>query len=529
MKKALLLKPMLLLFALIVGSSSVWADGEYTITFSNNVNSATAISSSTTAAVTIATASRVYVTNKPFTLNSGNAYYGDTKTSIRVGKSGNAASLTIALSDEGKVKAKSIVVNCRAYNSTNMGTLNVNSLGAQDVPSSEGDLTFSFANSTDISSITLAVTKPTLIYSITVNYESYDASKYGGYELVTDASTLETGDKLLIVTESDKYAMGVQNENNRGVVSVNISDHTITNIPTNVAVVTLEGSSGAWNLKTNDGYLYAAASGANQLKSRAEVGTDGNATATITISSSNSNATIQFQGTNRGLLRYNPNTSNNNPLFSCYASNSTTGSLPQIYRYFEPTHLKVTVGTYKWATFCCSKPLDFTDTNVKAYIVTGFNGNSITKKEVKKVPAETGLLLNAESGQYDIPVTEETLDDVSENNLQPVLTGSVTVNEGTNGNVNYVLTVQSGQVVFAWIGGTPATVTAGKAYLTLEGGPTPGSNAPWLSIDGDEETTGIQNVERTINDNQYYTLDGRRVAEPTKGLYIINGKKVVVK
>ena len=52
-----------------------------------------------------------------------------------------------------------------------------------------------------------------------------------------------------------------------------------------------------------------------------------------------------------------------------------------------------------------------------------------------------------------------------------------------------------------------------------------------LSFDG-EGTTGIStlNVERgTLNDNSYYMLDGRRVAQPTKGLYIVNGKKVIIK
>ena len=39
-----------------------------------------------------------------------------------------------------------------------------------------------------------------------------------------------------------------------------------------------------------------------------------------------------------------------------------------------------------------------------------------------------------------------------------------------------------------------------------------------------------ENVERgTLNDNSYYMLDGRRLAQPTKGIYIINGKKVAIK
>jgi hypothetical protein len=138
-----------------------------------------------------------------------------------------------------------------------------------------------------------------------------------------------------------------------------------------------------------------------------------------------------------------------------------------------PKTITVTISAVKWTTFCCNRALDFTNTGVRALIVTGSEGkSSMIKVPVTKVPANTGLLLNAEQGTYSIPVTAEETDDVSTNKLIPVLTGSVTVNEGTNGNVNYVLTVHNGQVVFAWIKDNSATVTAGKAYLTLLNGPT---------------------------------------------------------
>ena len=69
------------------------------------------------------------------------------------------------------------------------------------------------------------------------------------------------------------------------------------------------------------------------------------------------------------------------------------------------------------------------------------------------------------------------------------------------------------------------TLPAGKAYLRVAEG-----NAPELGLDFSGDTTGIINVERgALNVEGCYTLDGRRVENPTKGLYIINGKKVVVK
>ena len=78
---------------------------------------------------------------------------------------------------------------------------------------------------------------------------------------------------------------------------------------------------------------------------------------------------------------------------------------------------------------------------------------------------------------------------------------------------------------------TMGTIAAGKNVLQVAGG----SGAPELSISiGDENTTGVQtlNVERgTLNDDSWYTIDGRKLmqAPAQKGLYIVNGKKVVIK
>ena len=52
-----------------------------------------------------------------------------------------------------------------------------------------------------------------------------------------------------------------------------------------------------------------------------------------------------------------------------------------------------------------------------------------------------------------------------------------------------------------------------------------------LNINFGGNTTGIENaVQREeIKDKSYYDLQGRRVQQPTKGLYIVNGKKVIIK
>lgn len=95
----------------------------------------------------------------------------------------------------------------------------------------------------------------------------------------------------------------------------------------------------------------------------------------------------------------------------------------------------------------------------------------------------------------------------------------------TNVTNAYIL---SGGLFYECSGGKLA---AGKAYLNDEDGVwAAAAGAPSFSIIVDGETTGIENVKgEAITNSQYYTLDGRRVAAPTKGIYIVNGKKVVVK
>ena len=101
--------------------------------------------------------------------------------------------------------------------------------------------------------------------------------------------------------------------------------------------------------------------------------------------------------------------------------------------------------------------------------------------------------------------------------------------EPETGYTAYVLTNKkadgtTGPLAFYKVNSDGTWCAAGTAYLKVAkvGG------APDYIPFG--ETTGIENVshEAVIN-NQYYTLDGRRVAQPTKGLYIVNGKKVIIK
>lgn len=162
-----------LLIVAILATATSWA-AEYTITFGNKATGATSIGTSVKATTAI-TGGLDYVTAKPFTVNSGICYYGggsaDEKASVRFGKKNAASGLTIALSEAGQVKATNVVVKCKEMNSGSTGgTLAVNGLTAQKFPSSASDLTYTFSEPTNITSIKLEATKSVYVYSITVTY-----------------------------------------------------------------------------------------------------------------------------------------------------------------------------------------------------------------------------------------------------------------------------------------------------------------------------------------------------------------------
>ena len=171
------------------------------------------------------------------------------------------------------------------------------------------------------------------------------------YEPVADASTLVAGDQIIFVNEENTYALGTtQNTGNRSASDVALeSDGTI--IPSNqVQPITLEKGEGGWYFSVNDGYLYAASTTANQLKTQAAA--DEKALATIAIGSDGI-ATVQFNQWAEGartLLRFNPNSGN--PIFSCYATTSTIGTLVRVYRNTNAVTPKAPAGlSYSESTY----------------------------------------------------------------------------------------------------------------------------------------------------------------------------------
>ena len=106
---------------------------------------------------------------------TGNCYYGDEKESIRLSKSGKSATLTIALSDAGKVNATSVVVRAKLYNENKPATLACNNQTAQSLTKDYANYTFTLDGS-QLSSLVLSSSNYLYVASIEVNYSSTPAA-----------------------------------------------------------------------------------------------------------------------------------------------------------------------------------------------------------------------------------------------------------------------------------------------------------------------------------------------------------------
>ena len=180
-------------------------------------------------------------------------------------------------------------------------------------------------------------------------------------------------------------------------------------------------------------------------------------------------------------------------------------------------------GDAKWATFY-NKLYSFeADENTQVFKAE-LSGSTITLHEVdnKIVDAGTAVVLKS-SGNPVMTLTTEASSNTDSNSLEGVSNAEGTTSDGTMYVLNYK--AATGVGLYKLTSGKKLGV--GKAYLTYSG-----SGAPGFFGFGDDATS-IKSLTPDPSPNgegsEYYDLQGRRVAQPTKGLYIVNGKKVVIK
>ena len=374
----------------------------------------------------------------------------------------------------------------------------------------EGTITLSYEGATDK---VITVTQAEYVVELT-------------YNLV---SSITSGKHYVIVNRENSMAVGAQNDNNRAAVSVTNSNDKVTfNSNAGVTEFIIYGpdAGGLYTIydASENGYLYAASSGSNHLKTQA--GIDDNARWEITFDGEDV-ASIVAQGSNsRNVMQYNSNST----LFSCYGSASQSN----VYLYEKdgeatPTE-SVTVGAAGYTTYTTVNPVSF-PTGVTAYIATQVNAKTIHLEEVLDAPARTPLVIQAEAGSYTLErdyagLYNETV--AATPNLLKSSNGTVTGDLSTIFALGVGKTGENEGKIGFYLVDDGVAVPAGKAYMVVQAG----GGVKGFTFDFDGLATGINTVansQQPIANSPIYNLSGQRMSKMQRGVNIVNGKKVLVK
>lgn len=454
-------------------------------------------------------------TNKTNADNATTTYYTtngeDPTTSSKVYN----ANITISSSDaiDGKVVVKAMTVKTDDSNiKSEISTLEVNGVGtyltlnAPEVSISfkqNGDNYIPVYNfSSDQSSITGT---PDVTYSYEINSSkgtatSYEATEKGTLKVIVSADGYTSAEKTVIInnilfnksynydfstlTSHSETTVGSQTKyNSIGCQAYSLESDAFENI-------TLNGMSQLWAI---------TAGKTLGLMSRVGKGS-------VTYTGSFPEGSY-FVGDN--------NVSTTNVL-----SYSQYGFVKELSVYIPL--VTVSVSEAGFATYATTNNVVVpNDENVKVMTVkVNAEGTAITLNDVAAgtvIPANTGILVKAPAGNCDFVVTSEEGTALAKNDLK-----AATADVTSDGAKFFALTKIGEKVCFALVE-NGVVIPAGKAYLKVAKDPA----AKFFSLDG--EATGINNVKTAKADGAYYTLEGVKTTKPVKGLYIHNGKKIVVK
>lgn len=360
---------------------------------------------------------------------------------------------------------------------------------------------------------------------------TYTKVEPSSWKLVTDEAALNVGDKVVLVSSISDYAMGTQNKNNRAAVKIMKSDDDVI-ISDEVQILTLEAGtkSGTFAFNTGDGYLYAASSSSNYLRTNTKKNDNGSWTIAI---DNDGVASIVAQGAyTRNVMQYNQSST----LFACYAS----ASQKAISIYKEVTEqtpeeaYELNINKYGYATLYLDKAVAVPE-GLAAYYCTVDGTTAVLHEVGEVIPAATAVVLKGEANTtYTLANTAEVNDKAETIEAENKLIGyAVDTDVPMGADGYYALNVKDGVVGFF----VPKTVSedkttfkakANKAYLKIEGA----ANAQMLTIregaDGGETSVESAMTDASV-DKVYYDLTGRRVENPKQGIYIVNGRKVVIR
>ena len=188
----------------------------------------------------------------------------------------------------------------------------------------------------------------------------------------------------------------------------------------------------------------------------------------------------------------------------------------------EETYLTTSDNMAGWRAFYDASNSYSVDAYTKVYVAdTDPVGTTITLKAIEGIPTAVPVILHTSSSadNYKMTLTKETSTPYTYTGTNLLTwTASAVSNK-------YRLGYGASGVGFYPYSGTPAS---GAVILDVSSS----VGAHELTIDfGENEVTAINEAksQQPTANGQYYDLQGRKVANPSKGLYIVNGHKVIVK
>lgn len=192
---------------------------------------------------------------------------------------------------------------------------------------------------------------------------------------------------------------------------------------------------------------------------------------------------------------------------------------------------EVTMNAAGYATFASTKPLDLTDLpeGLTAYKAKVSGANVTFSPIEQEISANTGILLGGVANKtYYIPVADSGTS-VDGNEFQVNTSGSTFF--GTPSKLYFALKKSADVLLFGTFDPASLAIPANKAYLIVNESAFETPARELIISFEDGETTGVVSVAKpqSTQTAEYFNLNGQRVAQPTKGLYIVNGKKVVIK
>ena len=208
---------------------------------------------------------------------------------------------------------------------------------------------------------------------------------------------------------------------------------------------------------------------------------------------------------------------------------------------FEPNRLEgMTISPYftktmsaDYATFASDYAVAIPEGVTASYATGVSEGTLTTANFTNGIAANTGALLYKAGGGEVSFIPATSTDDLSDktNYFVAVSSNGTNVSQEADSKTNYILTNKTvdnanAPLRFYMVNENGNTVNAGKAYLSIPSAMA--SAREFFSLDEDITAISTSKADQRSTES-YYNMNGQRIAQPTKGIYIVNGKKIIIK